>query len=142
MMVSLRSTFVIFLAGITVHASPTPSVSHPTDQISTRQASEIPPNALYLIEWWPNGCGNGDGTQLTGAQETLAACVNTESLFDPAPADDAAIRFLFPDDGNTYKWKAFGTNDCSQQIAAGETGQDGCFTVPKTKRVGAIIVYT
>ncbi|KAH8898665.1 hypothetical protein GQ53DRAFT_604467, partial [Thozetella sp. PMI_491] len=108
--------------------------------LSQRQASEIPPNSLYLIEYWPKGCGNGDGTPLTGAESTLAACVNVDSLFDETPTDKSSVRFLFPDDGRTFKWKLFGTNDCSQQIAQGQGG--GCETVPIDQKIGAVIVYT
>ncbi|KAI1809061.1 hypothetical protein GGS20DRAFT_573734 [Poronia punctata] len=120
------------LSGLGVLASPL--------DISPRQATQIPPNVLYLIEWWPQGCGRGNGATLSGHDYTLATCQNLDAPADPA--DDAAVRFLFPDDGATYKWKVFGTSDCSQQIAMGETGEDGCFTVPIGSKVGAVIVYT
>ncbi|KAK4208592.1 hypothetical protein QBC37DRAFT_249773, partial [Rhypophila decipiens] len=105
-----------------------------------RQATEIPPTSLYLIEWWPEGCYSGNGQTLNGGEETLGACVNTESLWDEAPPDSAAVRFLFPDDGRKYKWRIFGTNDCSEQLMEGD--KDGCINVSKYQRVGAVIVYT
>ncbi|KAK8087335.1 hypothetical protein PG994_002309 [Apiospora phragmitis] len=112
----------------------------PTNLIATRQASEIPPDTLYLIEWYPNGCGNGNGRSLTGYEEDLASCVKFDGLFDPSPTDSAAVRFLFPGDGRKYQWKLFSGNTCGDQIAQGEGDQ--CFSVPVNQNVGAVIVYT
>ncbi|KAI1345857.1 hypothetical protein F5Y01DRAFT_308732 [Xylaria sp. FL0043] len=139
-MVSATSLFYSLLYGSMVFAFPANIVTPQLDHVLARQATVIPDNALYLIEWWPMGCGNGGGTTLTGSEDRLAVCVNTDSLFDETPTNDTSVRFLFPDDGETYRWKLFGTNNCSEQISQGEGG--GCFTVPTSQRVGAIIVYT
>lgn len=120
-------------------ASPNPS----WHSFTTRQATEIPPNSLYLIEWWPDGCGNGNGQSLSGGETTLAACVNVNSLWDEAPPDNAAVRFLFPeDDPRTFKWRLFGTQDCSEQIELGEGNSGICINVPNVQKVGAVIVFT
>ncbi|KAK7921665.1 hypothetical protein PG985_009687 [Apiospora marii] len=126
---------------VTAVLSATGALGAPASLLTSRQASEIPPNALYLIEWYPNGCGNGNGRSLSGYQESLAECVKFDGLFDPTPTDSAAIRFLFPEDGKeNYKWKLFDGNTCANQIAQG-TG-DQCFAVPANQKVGAVIVYT
>lgn len=120
-----------------VWASP---VSSEVGDISLRQASEIPPNSLYLVEWYPNGCGQGSGVTLTGSEESLAACTKFDGLYDPDAPDSASIRFLFPDDGRTFKWRIFSTNTCDEQINVGQ--DSGCFNVPRDTNIGAVIVYT
>ncbi|KAK8128813.1 hypothetical protein PG984_009921 [Apiospora sp. TS-2023a] len=113
----------------------------PSLSLALRQFDEIPPNSLYLIQWYPRGCGNGgDVEQLTGGEETLAACSKFNGLSDPDPAVAAAVNFMFPDDGRVFKWRLFSSNDCADQIAQGEGGQ--CFSVPVGQSVGAVIVYT
>lgn len=140
MQVSVLALLTAVASAVGTPISTTSSNDSSEGKLLTRQATEIPPNSLYLIEWWPRGCGNGNGQSLSGHESTLAACVNTESLWDEAPPDSAAVRFLFPDDGRHFKWRLFGTNDCSQQIAAGD--QDQCVNVPTVQKVGAVIVYT
>lgn len=126
-------TIVALLASLmATNASPT--------GLATRQSTEIPSNYLYLAEWYPNGCGNGDAATVYGVEETLAACTSID-ISDPTDPDSASVRFLFPeDDDREFKWKLFGTNDCREQTAAGVGG--GCFNVPKGTGVGAIIIYT
>ncbi|KAK8133563.1 hypothetical protein PG984_005575 [Apiospora sp. TS-2023a] len=133
-MYSLKFLATAILSATAVFGAPTTSL------LSTRQAMQIPPNDLYLIEWYPHGCGNGGGRTLSGYQETLAECVKFGGLFDVRPTDSASVRFLFPKDGKTYKWKLFGGNTCADEIAIGEGDQ--CFSVPANQRVGAVIVYT
>ncbi|KAK2757434.1 hypothetical protein CKAH01_05691 [Colletotrichum kahawae] len=140
-MVSIKQLATFFSSALAVVASPTfRNSSDNVKDISTRQASQIPPNSLYLVEWYPNGCGNGNGVSLTGHEETLAVCSKFNGLYDPNAADSASVRFLFPDDGRTFKWRLFSSNTCSTQIATGTGG--GCFSVPSNQNVGAIIVYT
>ncbi|KAF9870743.1 hypothetical protein CkaCkLH20_11845 [Colletotrichum karsti] len=140
-MVSVKNLVAVLSSALAVSASPVfHNSSDAGKQISTRQASEIPPNSLYLAEWYPNGCGNGNGVSLTGHESTLAVCSKFMGLSDPNAPSSASVRFLFPDDGRTFKWRLFSTNDCATQIYMGEG--DGCFTVPSNQKVGAIIVYT
>lgn len=136
-MVSTKHIITFLSSALAAYASPAVNADA---QLSARQASEIPANSLYLIEWYPNGCGNGNGVTLNGYEETLAVCSKFNGLFDPNAPDQAAVRFLFPDDGRTFKWRLFGSNDCSTQIAEGSGG--GCRTVPANQNVGAVIVYT
>lgn len=127
----------ILACSVAVWASP---VSVEVGDVSVRQADEIPPNSLYLVEWYPRGCGHGSGVSLNGGEETLAACTKFDGLYDPDAPDSAAVRFLFPDDGRTYKWQIFSTNTCETEIIAKEG--PGCFSVPKDTNIGAVIVYT
>lgn len=131
-MVSTKHIFGLLSAILVASASP-------AKDLAARQAYEIPPNSLYLVEWYPAGCGNGNGKTLSGDEDRLASCVNLGGLV--GDGDKAAVRFLFPeDDDRVFKWKLFKSSDCSEQIAEGDTG--GCFSVPKGEVAGAVIVYT
>lgn len=134
---SFKVLIQVLACSFAARASP---MSPEVGDVSTRQASEIPPNSLYLVEWYPRGCGNGMGVTLNGGEETLAACTKFDGLYDPDEPDSAAIRFLFPDDGRTFKWQLFSTNTCATQIAEGEDA--GCYSVPADTNVGAVIVFT
>ncbi|KFY35977.1 hypothetical protein V494_05430 [Pseudogymnoascus sp. VKM F-4513 (FW-928)] len=126
-------TIIALLASLmATNASPT--------GLATRQSTEIPPGFLYVAEWYPNGCGNGNGGTTYGDESTLAVC-RVFNVGDTGNPDSAAVRFLFPeDDDRVFKWRLFGSNDCSKQIHMGQGS--GCFNVPKGTGVGAIIVYT
>lgn len=84
-----------------------------------RQATEIPSESLYLVEWYPRGWGNGSGVSLNRGGETLAACSRFEGLYDPDAPDVSVIRFVLPDDGRSLKWQIFSTNTSETQIVPG-----------------------
>lgn len=133
------ATFSISFLSCALAAMGSPMVPD-TARLSMRQNGEIPPNDLYLVEWFPRGCGHGDSEYLGGYEESLAVCTKFGGLYDPDAPDSAAVRFTFPDDGRTFKWRIFSTNTCSEQIKQGEGA--GCFNVPKNTNIGAVIVYT
>lgn len=73
-------------------------------------------------------------------EETLTACSKFERLYDPDAPGAAAIRFLLPDDGRSFRWQIFSTNTCETQMVEDEGAR--CFNVPKDTNVGAVIVFT
>jgi hypothetical protein len=136
-MISSKLFVEVLAYSVAVWASP---VSVEVGDVSVRQASEIPPNSLCLVEWYPRGCGQGSGVSLNGGEETLESCIKFDGLYDPDAPDTAAVRFYFPDDGRTFKWQIFSTNTCETEKNSGEGA--GCFNVPKDTNVGAVIVLT